>query len=251
MLTSLEMKLEGSDKGARFSPHFGSLLHGVLMENLAPAYADYLHGNALKPYSQFIWHDRERGAWIWKINTLTREARQHIIAPLLQSSRPDFLVKQKNLQVNILEKKLSAEISYKALAERLFLSQGVNRQAVVRFLTPATFKMQGEYSIFPHVQNIYGSLLNRWNDFHSDISLDDRDVLGHLTEHTRMIGYDLCSTRYGMEKVRIHSFMGEACFHVSGPLNLVRIARLLFAFGEFAGIGAKTALGMGGINVYE
>ena len=64
-----------------------------------------------------------------------------------------------------------------------------------------------------------------------------------------MVGYKLRSTKYQMESIKINSFLGEICLLVKGPLTLVSIANLLFAYSEFAGIGAKTATGMGGIKI--
>lgn len=102
---------------------------------------------------------------------------------------------------------------------------------------------------FPDVSNVYKSLYNKFNVFASEISLEDEDVLKHLIEHTKVIGYNLNSTKYGVEGIKIASFLGELCFYVKGPEALVSIANFLFAYGEFSGIGAKTALGMGGVKV--
>jgi CRISPR-associated endoribonuclease Cas6 len=119
----------------------------------------------------------------------------------------------------------------------------------VKFITPTTFKTQGEYIIFPNINNIYSNLLMKWNSFSKEILLDDKDTQNHLVNYTKMIGYKLRSTKYCMESVKINAFIGESCYLIKGPLTLVSVANLLFAYSEFSGIGAKTSVGMGGVQI--
>ena len=104
---------------------------------------------------------------------------------------------------------------------------------------------------FRTVHNIYNSLLNKWNSFASEVSLKDDHILDHLKDNTELVGYNLRSTKFNLDGAKINSFRGEICLKISGPESLVRIANLLFAFGEYSGIGVKCALGMGGIKVEQ
>lgn len=249
MLTSLEIHLQKEDDNLDISQHFGSLMHGVLMEKIDPRYADILHQNNLKPYSQYLYYDYAKKLYVWRINTLTEEAGEKIIHPLLKDSEDFLFIRQKKANLRIIGKEIVSVISYREMAEKYFLTDRIPRKTVIKFLTPATFKKDGQFVIFPDIVNIYKSLYNKWNSFYSYISLEDEQVLEHLINHTVMIGYKLRSTKFDMEKVRIKSFKGEICLLLQGPPSLSSIARILFAFGEFSGIGAKCSIGMGGINI--
>jgi CRISPR-associated endoribonuclease Cas6 len=249
MLTTLELTLDWPQDNVRFSYHVGSLLHGVLMEVIDPEYADILHSDSLRPFSQFAHFDRERNSCVWKIGTVDEEAKNRILMPLCNQV-DKIRIEQKGITVNITGKNLSDSITYRVLAESHYLAESPGRKITVQFLTPTTFKSDGEYVILPQIHQIYSSLLNRWQCFFTDISLEDEDLVDHLTTHTRIIGYNLKSTKFGLERTRVNSFTGEICFYISGPSSLVGLAGILFTFGEYAGVGAKTALGMGGIRVH-
>ena len=248
MLTSLKIKVKPDEK-TRLSFHLGSLLQGYLMQNIDSDYANNLHNNELKPYSQFLYFDKEAKSWIWKINTINEEAREKIILPLINNPAEKIKIESKNIELLIEEKSISAPEKYKNLAEKYFIEKPFQKKIVLNFLSPTSFKSGGNFSIFPEIHNIYSSLFNKWNGFASEISLEDKDALDHLIKHTKLIGYDLRSTKFGMEGVKINSFLGEVCLYVNGPESLTRIANLLFAFAEYSGIGAKTAVGMGGVRV--
>ncbi len=42
----------------------GSVLHGVLMELVGPEYAGQLHETGLRPYSQYVYFDKEYGEFL-------------------------------------------------------------------------------------------------------------------------------------------------------------------------------------------
>lgn len=249
MLTTLEFNIKHSDD-LRISPHFGSLLHGVLMQHINPEYADILHNNQLKPFNQFIYFDKIRKNYVWKISTVTEESKTNILTSLMNNIEDKIKIESKNKEIIIDSRNLSSSVTYKELSDKYFIQQEYKKKNVLKFLTPATFKSKGDYIIFPEIHNIYTNLFNNWNTFAVNVSLDDRDVLNHLINHTKLIGYDLRSTKFGMEKIKINSFLGEICLYITGPEALTRIANLLFAFSEYSGLGAKTALGMGGVK-YE
>ena len=249
MLTTLEFNIKTAEK-LRIPPHYGALLHGVLMQHISTEYAETLHKNQLKPFSQYVYFNRDKKQYVWKISALTEDAKTNILTPLMNNIGDKLHLENRGIYLEIESRNLLASTSYKELADKHFIQQEYKKKNVITFLTPTSFKSGGNYIIFPEVHNIYTNLFNNWNAFATGVSLDDKDVLDHLINHTKLIGYDLRSTKFNMEKVRINSFQGEICLHIAGPETLTRIANLLFAFGEYAGIGAKTALGMGGI-IYE
>ena len=57
------------------------------------------------------------------------------------------------------------------------------------------------------------------------------------------------STRFHLEGVTIPSFIGEVTIKITGPQMMVNLANMLAAFGEYAGIGIKTSIGMGAVEI--
>jgi CRISPR-associated endoribonuclease Cas6 len=248
MLTRLTIDIE-NNTDQKLTQHSGSLLHGALIEVLEPQYAEYLHNNSLKPFSQYLSYDKPNNCYHWHISTITDDAREHILNKLTTSLNGKLNIKHKNLALDIKQKILSNSVSYKELSELYYLKKEPQRKVRIQFVTPTTFKSNGDFVIFPQINSIYNSLLNKWNTYATEVSLKDENILEHLISHTHLIGYNLRSTKFEMEGIRINSFKGEICLLIKGPESLVRIANLLLAFGEYSGVGAKTALGMGGIKI--
>ena len=246
MLTTLEIEFK-KDENIKLNLNSGSLMQGALMELINPDYAEYLHENGLHPYSQYIYKDRTRQCYVWKISTLNETAKTEIIDKIQNIEQ--IHLKHNDTTLKVDKYNIVKSISYKDLANEYMLKNEASKKFVVKFITPTTFKSQGNYINFPYIHNLYSNLLTKWNTFSKEVSLQDSDTQNHLINYTSMVGYKLRSTKYQMESIKINSFLGEICLLVKGPLTLVSIANLLFAYSEFAGIGAKTATGMGGIRI--
>lgn len=80
MLVELRMKLE-SDNPA-FGYYQSSNMQGVLMERINTVYAEQLHKQGIKPYSQFLLNGEEKE---WIVKTCTQESYQEVILPLLDA----------------------------------------------------------------------------------------------------------------------------------------------------------------------
>lgn len=243
MLTLAEFRLQTGD-GRRLSANAGSVLQGLLVEQIDGALATHWHRPGLRPYSQHLL-PCEGGA-VWRIAALQQAAHDQIITPLLAEEKTSFLLKQKQLDVRITGRTLLSSLSYGELTERYFLSGEETRRVLLRFATPTSFKSDNSYMIYPSVQHIIGSLYQKWNAFAAGVSFEDEQALQHLIQHIRIADYQLRMSPFSLEKVKIPAFVGEVELRLSGPGALVRLADVLLAFANFSGIGIKTALGMGG-----
>jgi len=104
--------------------------------------------------------------------------------------------------------------------------------------------------IIPTIELVIKSLFQRWDSFSKSLVLNDNEVRDQLISHCRIIGYDLKSTRYELEGVAISGFWGNTTLSIKGPDALVRIVNMLLYYSTYSGLGIKTALGMGGIEIY-
>lgn len=242
MLAQLRMELE-VDK-PEFGYYQSSNIQGVLMERLDPDYADQLHISGLKPYSQYIIGGSQKE---WVVNTLTKEAYQRIISPLSDEAFTEFTVEKKQMHVKILSKKLKT-IDKKELLDE-FYSNTYDRYINLRFLTPVSFKSRELYINMPDSRLIYQSLMNKYSTAAEGMDMYDIKTLEQLTESSRIVSYKLRSTVFPLEGVKIPSFLGEMRIKVTGTSTMAKYARLLARFGEYSGVGIKTAIGMGGLQM--
>ena len=242
MLRQFEAELYLPD-GARAPASMGSILHGALMERLPGDYAAYLHTENLRPYSQSIRWDRETGRVLWRIGTLDRTAGE-IIGGVLHGIGSIHL-RQKGYSIDVQNIQCIAQRSYQDIADEYFRAETAPRGAEIHFLTPTSFKQGGAYIILPESALILQSLLTRWNRFCPDIRIEEDDLVQTLAAHTRLTRYTLRSAAFSVEGYSIRGFRGQIALQFTGSDMVRRILGTLLAFAPYAGIGIKTALGMG------
>ena len=242
MLRQFEAELYLPD-GARAPASMGSILHGALMERLPGDYAAYLHTENLRPYSQSIRWDRETGRVLWRISTLDRTAGE-IIGGVLHGIGSIHL-RQKGYSIDVQNIQCIAQRSYQDIADEYFRAETAPRGAEIHFLTPTSFKQGGAYIILPESALILQSLLTRWNRFCPDIRIEEDDLVQTLAAHTRLTRYALRSAAFSVEGYSIRGFRGQIALQFTGSDMVRRILGTLLAFAPYAGIGIKTALGMG------
>lgn len=244
MLAELRMKLETPESD--FGYYQSSNLHGILMEQIDTDYAKQMHAQGLKPYSQSI---RTGAHKEWVVKTCTKEAYQEIILPLSDSRFTQFQIEKKKMSVTILEKS-SKVIRKKELLEEFYLNT-CSHYLNLEFLTPTSFKSDGSYVIMPEVRYIYQSLMNKYTAMSDGMDMYDSETLNQLSKNSKIVQYRLKSASFPVEGVRIPAFLGELSVRIDGTDTMAKYARLLARFGEYSGVGIKTAMGMGALKIKE
>ena len=235
MPSRLDMTLSGAEQ---LNYQMASLFHGALMEMLPEAYVAELHESMLHPYTQHL--EMRDHQWHWVVTTLNDQAKDLIIdQTLAQKNQVD--IKKHELVVGIAEKKMS-ELTDKELSSQ-FYQEDAPRTISLQFLTPTAFKIDGRYVFYPDIRSIYLSLMNKYDAASKAGSMKDEDALELLCRNTSLFRYDLRSTLFSMEGVKIPSFVGKITFRMHGAQTMTNLAQMLFRFGEYSGIGIKTALG--------
>ena len=77
----------------------------------------------------------------------------------------------------------------------------------------------------------------------------DEETLIQLEENSEIIRYRLKSIPFPMEGINVPGFTGSIRVKFSGTDTMMRYIRLLLRFGEYSGVGIKTAMGMGAIGL--
>ena len=221
-----------------------SLFQGVLMENVNKDYVESIHQNGLHPYSQSI-INRDGLAWI--IRAINDDAYHNIIEPLLNPSFKSFVLKHKDIAIDISNKSIKT-IEYSDLM-KTFTSEETDRYLKVYFESPTAFKSNNMYVFMPDVKLVFGSLMRKYSASSSDANMTDDDTLEYIVNNTIISDYKIRSTRFQLEGTKIPSYMGEVTFHFRGTDTMARYCKMLLEFGEFSGIGIKCGIGMGAIKI--
>lgn len=243
MLAKLEMILDGADIDYRNS----SNLQGVLMEKIDTEYAGVLHEQRLNPYSQYLIKDNNQ--YVWCINTLNKEAYEQIIQKLTVQNFSEFHIKNRKDGIKIIEKKLY--IQNKSNLMEQFYEEPGKKYYNIEFMTPTSFKRNGQYQIFPDLSLIYRSLMKKYSASTEELDMYDEDTLEQLVENSEITRYKLQSIGFPMEGITIPAYKGNITVKMKGNDTISRYARLLFSFGEYSGVGIKSAIGMGAMKCFD
>lgn len=222
----------------------GPFLQGALMERLDSSYVAYLHQQAFNPYSLHCWIDNNTSVLIWRINALTDEAIEQIIEPM---QKLDSLYLKRFDKTFEVTDKNQETLPLKSLTD-LTHEPGPSR-VKVQFLSPTAFKSTGMYIFMPTVRLVFQNLFMRYEQLYEGDKEVDPDTIDYLDRNIKLVSYNLHSHYFShvmQGNRRIPAFMGSVDFNIGGSKPLGGLARMLLTFGNYAGIGIKTAMGMGG-----
>lgn len=225
---------------------FGPMLQSVLMENVYEPYVDKLHLPFFNPFSQYCFIDYD-GSIVWQVNALNNEAAKFLIDPV--SKIESFKLKNLNESFFVIKKTIET-----LEVDRLFdsLRNETKSAYCIRFVTPTAFKSKGEYVIIPDVRLIFQNLLMHYNQIYAGSNEIDNETINYIAAHTKVTSYNLRSryfSRTANSSDKIPGFYGSLKIYVSGPQSLRGLVSLLLNFGEASGIGIKTSMGMGGMQL--
>ena len=218
--------------------------HGFLMEQLEPDYVDWLHGQETNPYSMKVIHQKDQTTWM--VHLLTEDAIKQILPPMLELKKVD-LHGQATLTVqSVTMQDLSSEELFD-----LFNENQDQSFFTIQFQTPTGFRSQGEYVLFPTLRLMFQSLMMKYGRLLENREDIEEETLDYLTSHSRITSYRMETSYFKVHGKKIPAFKGKLTFKITGPSTLKAYANMLLKFGEYAGLGMKTSLGMGGIELEE
>ena len=245
MICKLKMEIDIDNKNNNKSNQ-NKLFNSIIKNYATPNYIDFLGENKLKPYTHYISRREDKVFWI--INTLNKEARENIILPIMKSI-PNKIFDEKN-EIDIFIKDKSLEmITYENLISRNYLVKEQSNYITINFNSPTSFSSNGNYKILPEIDLIYKSIIQKYNTFSNDYEINDEDVLNFIIENTNIMDYNLKSVRFSMNNFRVPSFIGNIRIKIKGTEASKNLIHLLLDFETYSGIGMKTSLGMGGIDI--
>lgn len=244
MLGKLELTLNCKiDK--KITTDMSSVFQGLLMEVIDVDYAGWLHRQQRHPYSQYICYKENKIYWI--ISTVTNEAYVNIIKPFMDEKLTELHSEYHDITFEIQKKEITT-IERSQFLEKEYFTES-NRIFEVEFLTPTSFKSNGSYMNYPTVRWIFQSLMNKYDSNEGEDKLFDKEVLQLIEEQTFISQYKLRSTLFHLEGTKIPAFIGTIRLSVRSNQSVINLINYLLKYGEYSGVGIKSAIGMGAIKV--
>lgn len=217
-------------------------LYAWLLSHVSRDEGDALHEQGTRPISQYVC--REGESVQWTVNLLTDEAVD-LFAPILEREAAAQLHQG---TIAFGEHTVETVDSAQMLLDRA-RNLPENSRLALNLMTPAAFKQNGRYVIFPQESLILQSLVNRWGLCFPELPLDDPDAIQAILAGVHIVDYRLHTVRHPLKQTRIPSFQGRVILEAHLPVPLMEIVKTLYVFAPYAGLGIKTALGMGGVKI--
>lgn len=221
-----------------------SLFHGAFMEALPEEAATILHQSQLHPYTQHL--ERRNGQWHWVLTALNDEMGKVMEESL--KGKDSFSLKKKEITVQMGTPEIRS-VDNSELTD-LFYRGSASRIHYIEFITPTAFKRQGQYLFYPDIFCLFQSIMMKY-DAIFDSGFHDPESLEELVSHTSIQQYQLRSTTFSLEGVKIPAFLGTIALRIRGTRTMADFANLLLQFGEYSGVGIKTSIGMGAYKLKE
>lgn len=222
--------------------------YGWLMSKVSEPFAQKLHKTGVNPLA--IYAKEENKTIDFVINMLTEEAIQEVKSILLDDNLTEFeLISSKQKKFEIQKKNIQT-LTEKDLA-KIFYQEDADNRSIINLVTPMAFKSNGEYINLPDIRLFFQSLMKKYNSIFEKSEHVDLELLDEICKHVHLIDFKIRSRRYYIHQSFIGGFKGRLVFLCKGNQTLKNYVKTLLIFGQYAGVGIKTSLGMGAIELEE
>lgn len=242
MIAQVRLKIRETPEPIQ--PSLAYPLYAWLLSHIPSQEGERLHEEKMRPVSQYLWRNPKTQERCWTVNLLNDEAVE-LFLPILERE------KTAKLHSCVLEFS-SCEVE-KVDSASVLIRRAQQLRIVNRFplelLTPAAFRQEGRYVIYPQESLILQSLAARWGMCFPNMPLDDPDAVQAILRGLHIVDYRLQTLRHPLKQVHIPSFIGRVVLEARLPAPLLEVFKTLYCFAPYSGVGIKTALGMGGVGI--
>ena len=230
----------------KFLSGWSYLFYGVLMRKITDGYAGTLHEQTQTPITQHV-VPLDKYRLLWQINLLTPLAVEKMENHIIELT--NVYLERYEARFTVLECKCSAVWQESEFIQQCKEVDAAVNKAVIKIITPLAFKSQTEYVLFPTTELVLKSALAKWNCFNQQFSIDDAAASAALLRGSKIISYHLKSHYYELKGNKIPAFTGEFIIKARLPIPLLEVFKVLLLYTNYSGLGIKTALGMGAVQI--
>lgn len=243
MLTKFSYSLQ-PDRECSPRQEWGYRLYSALLKETPVSFGLEAHSGEITPVSQFL--KSEHGCTpIWTVTLLGHNAEESLY-DILETIR-EIRLDKGGITFTVVKNSVSQIPSVEALLDAAAQQSGIHQ---LRFCTSTAFKSRGQYLNLPTTRLIVQSLIKKWNGCISECPIDDESGEGMETiaAGLRCRSFQIKNQMFYLKGNSIPGFIGEITLENRLSSFHRQLADALLIFSEFAGIGIKTTLGMGGIE---
>ena len=219
-------------------------IYAWILSQIPAAYGDALHRQGEKPVSQYLCVSGKSAPPVWTLSCLNEETCKVLEALLRTLDK--IPLHTGTLKVSLLD-------SRTILSVRDLTEQARQKAATpffhLSFRSPTAFRRDGQYVIFPEKPLLLHSLAEKWDSVFPAYPLRDAEMLKTLEDGLKIVDYRLQSCRFPLKDVRIPGFTGQITIQARLSPPLLEVWKSLAYFSTFSGVGIKTTLGMGGVQM--
>ena len=194
MITHLEIALSETD--LELNTNMSSVMHGAIMEIVSGEFAEEMHKQAIRPYSQSVYKIADN-KWIWSINALNDYAAQNIINVITNSN--SIYIKNREAELSISNYSIY-KTSFDDLFTNNYLSEKRSRYLTMEFITPTAFKSNEKYVFMPDIALIMKSIISKYDTLSTTTDIMDDNLLDKIVENVSISEYRIRSRYFYLEK---------------------------------------------------
>ena len=233
--------------------YLGMAFQSILLTTLGNDLANALHEgpHSLRPYRSSVY--QEHDSYIWELVALNEE-----LADIIKNKSQELFTKHKlnsfNTDIDYSGELNIVETSHDILFKEFYSSTFIERNRVtINFKTPTSIKTRGRYLHYPQEDMILFSLLKKWDEFSDSQKLYDPSLYESIIECFSIHSIkNLKSQFIPIDKGKVSGFIGTVDFKIKSPTRQInQLINLLLEYGNYSGIGIKTGMGMGNIEVND
>ncbi len=213
------------------------LMHAFVFSLFPQEVAEKVHKREEKPFSLRGWNFTERGLLL-RISLLEDQLFPALVSHFYLSKN-GFRLKDVELQPVVPSGLREEEsISYQELLEL----ESYEHYSV-DFIKPTTFRRgRWDYPL-PDPPALFRSLYKKWKSHHP-FPLEEDKLLHRVYSKVYILAHKIRVETVELSFGKLRGFVGNVVFGVNDK-EFSRLVHALLKFGEFSGVGRKSAMGMG------
>ena len=220
--------------------------YSALMEHIPAEMAEMFHLPDRTPVNQHLSISAREKTLHWVVNVLGDAAEQGLLPHLESLSELELREWAQPFKLVLDEKRSFADANAFWNHAAKMPDAAVHRLSIV---TPTAFRSNHRYVILPDIRLILQSLILRWNSLAPALEIRDEDVLQMMETQIWIRDYRLQTQRFELKGQKIPGFCGTIWMQNRLSVPLLEIWKGLLLFSAFSGLGIKTSLGMGAVEL--
>jgi len=239
MLKQIDVFLKNSNI-ERLYASLSVKLHGCLMDMIEPALAAELHSENVHPFSIYVYE--KQGCHVLRLSILNERMTPLINACLNAKA---FHVTGVSGDIEVIKTIVFPNVDVMELQKT-----PPPRRVRITFLSAATYKLETEYRNWFSLYYLLNSVAIKLRKYEG-IGYSD-EFLALTVKCTDITEYSLFSRDFDISRgEKINGFIGDVTLANVKNAEYSAALILLLRYAGYTGLGAKTALGMGGVVLEE